>query len=218
MKSEAYRDLQLLDAIGEGAPLTQRALAKRLNVALGVTNLCLKRLARKGYIKVINVQPRRLKYLVTPKGISEKTRLTYEYVAHSFAVFRVARRHLAAALMPVLDAGYGRVALYGTGEAAELAYLSLHELGMEVVGIYGREQRGKTFLGNKVLGIEDLAQAQCDRILVTAFERPEAAVADLLAVGVPAERILTLRGPIAGAADLPDQRRTASSGLPDARQ
>ena len=50
------RDLQLLTAIEEGAPLTQRALAERLGVALGLANLCLKRLARKGYIKVVALQ------------------------------------------------------------------------------------------------------------------------------------------------------------------
>jgi DNA-binding GntR family transcriptional regulator len=46
------RDLQILTAIGEGAPLTQRALAKRLGVALGLTNLYLKRLGHKGLIKI----------------------------------------------------------------------------------------------------------------------------------------------------------------------
>lgn len=56
MTSGPYRDLQLLDMIGEGKPLAQRALSKRLNVAPGVTNVCLKRRATS---RSSTVQPRR---------------------------------------------------------------------------------------------------------------------------------------------------------------
>jgi DNA-binding MarR family transcriptional regulator len=197
MNFGAYRDLQLLDLIGEGKTLTQRALAKKLNVALGVTNLCLKRLARKGYIKIVNIQPRRLRYLVTPKGISEKSRLTYEYVAHSLTFYRVARRHLAEMLAPLRAAGHRRVALYGAGEVAELAYLSLQELEMELVGVYAQEGVGKVFLGGKVLGLDQLVHADFDRIVVATLDQPEQAVEDLVASGVAPEQIVTLRGRVA---------------------
>src|SRR5262249_56679704 len=88
MERHAERDLQILTAIGEGHPLTQRDLAQRLGVALGLTNLYLKRLARKGFIKVVQFPQKpaarkRLRYLVTPTGIAEKSRLTYEDSAYS---------------------------------------------------------------------------------------------------------------------------------------
>ena len=72
------RDLEILTAIGEGRPLSQRVLAQRLGVALGLTNLLLKRLARKGSIKIVEFPKKpaarkRLRYLLTPKGIAEKT-------------------------------------------------------------------------------------------------------------------------------------------------
>src|SRR5205814_2317553 len=53
MRKSRERDLEILTAVGEGRPLTQRALAQRLGVALGLTNLYLKRLASKGLIKII---------------------------------------------------------------------------------------------------------------------------------------------------------------------
>ncbi|MEK7714504.1 MAG: winged helix-turn-helix domain-containing protein, partial [candidate division NC10 bacterium] len=52
MERRVERDLEILIAIGEDRPLTQRALAQRLGVALGLANLYLKRLARKGLIKI----------------------------------------------------------------------------------------------------------------------------------------------------------------------
>jgi DNA-binding MarR family transcriptional regulator len=85
MERQVERDLEILTAIEEGLPLTQRALAERLGVALGLCNLYLKRLARKGYIKIVEfprkpAARKRLRYLLTPRGMAEKTRLTYEHM------------------------------------------------------------------------------------------------------------------------------------------
>src|SRR5438874_8738115 len=82
MERQVERDLEILTAIEEGRPLTQRALAERLGVALGLANLYLKRLARKGCIKIVEFPKKpaarkRLRYLLTPRGVAEKTRLTY---------------------------------------------------------------------------------------------------------------------------------------------
>ena len=46
MERHQERDLEILTAIGEGRPLTQRALAQRLGMALDLTNFYLKRLAK----------------------------------------------------------------------------------------------------------------------------------------------------------------------------
>jgi len=79
----AHRELKVLEAIAEDEQMTQRGLAARLGIALGLTNLYLKRLVRKGYVKCVNVQSNRVLYLITPKGIAEKSRLAYEYMARA---------------------------------------------------------------------------------------------------------------------------------------
>ena len=53
VERQLQRDLEILTAVGEERQLTQRALAQRLGVALGLTNLYLKRLGKKGYIKIV---------------------------------------------------------------------------------------------------------------------------------------------------------------------
>jgi DNA-binding MarR family transcriptional regulator len=117
----SQRDLKILTEIAERLDITQRGLSKSLGIALGLTNLYLKRLARKGYIKISTIAPNRLKYLLTPQGIAEKSRLTYQYVTLSLALSRETRKKLRASLQPLLGDGLKRVALYGTGEACELA-------------------------------------------------------------------------------------------------
>ncbi len=197
MHRQHERNLEILTAIGEGAPVTQRALAAQLGVALGLANLCLKRLASKGLIKVMEFPARpaarkRLRYVLTPKGAAEKTRLSYEYMAYSLRLFRRTRGNLRETMARLHAAGMKRFALCGVGEAAELAYLTLREFGLEPVGVFDREARGQ-FLGFTVRPLEELAGEDVDGVIVATFDRPERRVADLGQLGVPVGKCLTLR-------------------------
>jgi DNA-binding MarR family transcriptional regulator len=197
MERQSQRDLEILTAIGEGRPLTQRALAQRLGVALGLTNLYLKRLARKGYIKIAEfphkpAARKRLRYLLTPRGIAEKTQLTYEHAAYALNLYRRARQTLRESLALLAENGLKRIGLYGTGEAAELAYLTLKELGLEPLAIYER-QAGGQFLGFPVRAVADLAEEEFDCVILATFEHPEQHVAELVRLGLPRKKIVTLR-------------------------
>jgi len=197
VERQRERDLEILTAIDEGESLTQRALAQRLGVALGLANLYLKRLARKGSIKIVEfprkpAAKKRLRYLLTPTGMAEKTRLTYEHMAYSLNLYRRARQTLRESLRHLTERGAKRVALCGTGEAAEVAYLTLRELGLEPIGVFADAAEG-AFLGYRVRALDELVDEDADAIVVATFERPEPALADLTRRGLPRENIVTLR-------------------------
>src|SRR5438132_5621153 len=135
MDVEAHRDLRLLEAVHQDSRVTQRNLASQLGIALGLANIYLKRMIHKGYIKCVNVQPNRISYLITPRGIAEKARLTYEFMDYPLHLYGEVRQHLRGVLQECA-AAHRRVAIYGLGEAAELAYLSLKECGLEPVAIF----------------------------------------------------------------------------------
>ena len=63
---------------------TQRQLAKDLGFSLGKLNYCLKALKNKGFIKISNFKknPNKISYIyvLTPKGINEKTKLTINFM------------------------------------------------------------------------------------------------------------------------------------------
>jgi DNA-binding MarR family transcriptional regulator len=200
VERHAERDLAILSAIDEGRSLSQRALADRLGVALGLTNLLLKRLAKKGYIKIVEFPTKpaarkRLQYLLTPQGIAEKSRLTYEHMTYSLLLYRRARQTLRESLRD-LPSGIKRVALCGTGEPAELAYLSLKEFGLEPVGVFASEAGG-TFLGFPVRCITELQHVDCDGVILATFDRPERYLAELERLNVPPHKVLALRRPAA---------------------
>lgn len=192
MDTEHHRDLRLLEAIEQDERITQRHLARKLGIALGLANVYLKRMIRKGYIKCVTVQSNRLLYLITPKGIAEKTRLSYEFMDYSLHLYREARRQLHAVLEPVARDGRKRIAIYGSGEAAEVAYLSLKEYGLEPVAILGNVD-GRDFLGFAVQDVKTYPSSNYDLVIVATLESPTLIVNELLSLGVRRDRLVTLR-------------------------
>lgn len=192
MDLRQQRDLQLLNEVENNAAVTQRSLAKKLGVALGLTNLYLKRLARKGYIKVTTIPRRRVKYLLTPRGIAEKSRLTYLYMQYSLSYYRDMRQRLKQVLSELSRDGSKQLLIYGTGELAELAYLTLRETGLILVGfVNGKEAR--TFLSCPLWSIEALPELEFDAVLIAELEDTEKIHTLIVGQGTPGEKILMLR-------------------------
>ena len=191
MEREALRDLEILAELARGDEVTQRGLAARLGIALGLTNLYLKRLARKGYIKITSIPPRRVRYLLTPRGMAQKTRLTYEYMDYSRQLYRETRMALRQKLRPLVQRGRPDVALYGTEEAAELAFLTLRELGLDVTAVFGDDAAAKTFLGLPVHPVSELTPDAAELVVVASFTPAPGVVARLRARGLSAAQIVT---------------------------
>lgn len=128
----------LLEAIAEAPDVSQRSLAKQIGIALGLTNLLVKRFVGKGWVRVTHVKPHRVRYLLTPAGLAEKARLSQQAFHNSVQRYRVARTRIhdgfvrLAAEWPA-EAGSRRVVFYGTGEIAEIGYICLQETTFELV-------------------------------------------------------------------------------------
>ncbi len=192
MNDSTYRDLHLLDELTHTPGTTQRELAKRIGVALGLTNLMLRRLAKKGYVKVTGTSRNRLRYLITPKGILEKTRLTYEYLEASLQLYGQVRRFLREQLERTARAGHRRIAVYGTGEMAEIAFLTIRELRLQPVGVVEQEQRPGSFLGYPVQAFRELPRSGVDRVIVCALRGGAAELEALKAQRELAPRLIIL--------------------------
>lgn len=190
MDLQAQRDLQLLNEVEQNAAVTQRTLANNLGVALGLTNLYLKRLARKGYIKITTIPRHRIKYLLTPQGMAEKTRLTYLYMQYSLTYYRDMRERLKVVLTERAKAGAKRIVICGTGELAELAYISLREMDLTLVGFVDGEKG--TFLSYPLWPVDTLLNWEFDMVLIADLEEAKELQARIIKAGVPREKIETL--------------------------
>ncbi len=193
MRAKHQRDLQLLSEIETSEVVTQRGLSKRLGIALGLTNLYLKRLVKKGYVKVVNIQKNRIRYLITPQGIAEKSRLTYEYLQYSLQLYNQARGVLRARLGSLAAQGRKRMVFYGVGEAAELAYLCVREMDLDLVGVVDAEKAGRRFFDHTVLDPKVLPQLEYDCVVVTSFDDGKGLRQQLESMGISSAVVVTMR-------------------------
>ena len=83
MLDDEYR-YKILKQLQQNPDISQRELAKRLNISLGKANFCVKALIEKGLVKADNFKNSTNKigylYLLTPKGIEEKVSLTQRFL------------------------------------------------------------------------------------------------------------------------------------------
>ncbi len=120
-------NLQLLETIEQNPHVTQADLAAQLGVAVGTVNWYVKRLITKGYVKIRRMQRKRLLYLITPRGLAEKSRLGVEYMRVSLHVYRETRSRTQALLNQARRGGYDAVVIEGDGDLAEICRLTCLE-------------------------------------------------------------------------------------------
>lgn len=186
---ETEATLSMLDAIGSGRRLTQRTLAANLGIALGLTNVYLKRCIKKGFVKMRKAPARRYAYYLTAKGFTEKTRLTAKFLSKSFDFFRSARQDCDEVFAECESRGLRRVALVVASDLAEIAVLAALNSAVEVIAVVDAETNHTRLAGIAVA--RDLqAVADADAVIVTDIKRPQAVYDDLVRILGPA-RVLT---------------------------
>lgn len=181
--------LLLLEELSNNQELTQRDLSDRLGIALGLINSYLKNLASKGFITVSGIPRKRYTYYLTPKGFAEKARLTYQHLQNLTALYKIARRDYSLLFTALGKSGIRRVAFCGVDEITEIAYLSLKETQLELVAVADQEPAGRSFFGLRVLSIGELSAAECDRIIITSFQKGEELKGALMVSGADEGRI-----------------------------
>ncbi len=192
MDYQDLRTLQLLEEIERSSTSSQRDLAKKLNISLGLVNSFIKRLAHKGYFKITTIPKNRVKYILTPKGAAEKTQLTYEYIQYSYRYFKEARQKLKQLFMSLEELGVCRIAFYGTGDFAEIAYISLKDTSLQLVLMIDGYHKGDKFFGQSIVSLEDVTPLDFDRILITAVEQRGQIYNMIVDAGIAEDKIVIL--------------------------
>ena len=77
-------EYKVLIHLQENKITTQRNISKNTGLSLGAVNLLLKKMVRKGLIKIEKLNARTMRYILTPKGMQEKSRLTYRFIRQSY--------------------------------------------------------------------------------------------------------------------------------------
>ena len=191
-KDERYT-LEILSRIEENNRITQPEIAGLLGISLGLTNAFIKRIARKGYIKLTTIPRDRAKYLLTAQGIAEKSRLTLNYLQYSISFYKQAKQTISRAYAELEQEGVKDIVFYGIGEIAEIAYILLQQKQMRLTGVIDESHAGSVFMKRNVGTDADLSRMSFDKIIITSFEAPHDIIMKLALSKIPAEKIISLK-------------------------
>lgn len=194
---------RVLEAIEAGEAVSQRALSRRVGIALGLTNLIVRRLADRGWIRVVKLASNQARYMITPEGIAAREELVRAHLQDSLSWYTAARARIRGRLAALSSAWSDadataarsadkRIAFYGAGEVAEIGLMSLHDTDLVLVGVVADAPDG-TLLGRPVLPLEALSGEAVDdepfgRLVVMSFDDDRAIQPKLAARGCPRER------------------------------
>lgn len=163
------KHLDTLLELKDDPSLSQRSLAHRLNISLGLTNSILQNLIHRGLIKVQKMTGRKILYLITPKGMVQATNFIYDRVRETRHYYQYAKDLLTTRFTNLYDKGARKAAIYGTGQLAEITYLSLLDSTLKLHSIISDEPAlaasssssalfKKKFLGHEVLTLPEFVQ------------------------------------------------------------
>ncbi len=184
MDGHAYYEFKILEHLEESPVITHRMAADKLGVSVKLTHSLMRGLIKRGWIHATRKDGRSLYYFLTPQGIAEKVRLTYEFVRFSHQFYKQARRRSSEVCRDLAIAGVRRIAFLGCGDLAEISYLGVSEHGLKLVAVFDDDHAGEAFLGLAIKPSSSLPPGRLagddgstvsrsndfERVLVTSFD------------------------------------------------
>jgi DNA-binding MarR family transcriptional regulator len=173
--SEELRDLRLLEELERNPIISQRELSHKFGIALGVINACLKRMGRKGWIRIRGFDHRKIGYYLTPKGFVEKSRLTFHLVTGIVQHYSELKQVISERLLEMQRDGKKRVVFYGVSDEMEVAYITLQGVNLKLVGIVEDDEKvtPRIIFGYKIEPVSRINELKPDYVLVTSLVESE---------------------------------------------
>jgi len=126
---------QLIVELQRGSNVSQRALARRLGVAVGTVNRLLSDMVEAGYVQVFNRDVRPFAYRVTDDGQRYQRRLGLEHYSWVLGSLHRLEQRIRAKLLELRSRGVERVVFYGAGDVMEATNRVASGVGLQVVGV-----------------------------------------------------------------------------------
>ena len=144
--------LRLLEHVAKDNGVSQAKFAQQVGIAKGLANAYFNRCLQKGLIKLKQVPRQRYLYYLTPKGFTEKARLTAQFISYSYKYYRTSRADLVATMAQAAAQGHNRIGVVGAGELAEIAAIIGGDAAVEIVGYWAANGSRNRIAGLPVVG------------------------------------------------------------------
>jgi len=167
------RELEILERLEGNGHLTQRDLSKEVGIALGLVNHLLKKMVKKGWIKIKNIDSKKIRYLITPEGAREKSSLLYKRVESTIHFYLEAKRVIKDKVIHLKKEGIEDVSIYGINHISEVLFIVLKELGLELKSVVDDKKEGEEWFGYKVIDMDQFVKSNTSVLILASFDKKE---------------------------------------------
>ena len=167
------RELEILERLEGNGHLTQRDLSKEVGIALGLVNHLLKKMVNKGWIKIKNIDSKKIKYLITPEGAREKSSLLYKRVESTIHFYLDAKRVIKEKVIHLKNEGIEEVSIYGINHISEVLFIVLKELGLELSCVVDDNKKGKEWFGYTIVNMDEFLKSNTNVLILASFDKEE---------------------------------------------
>ena len=162
-------DYNILKTIESDSTISQRKLSSQIEINVASVNFALKRLIKKGFIRMVGINPRRIRYYITPEGISKKTQLAYRFFGRNFHFYKEIRNDIESRIVKAANDTETGIAIYGAGKFSEIAYMVVSLMKWRFIGFFLEDSKitNEEIFGHKVQKLESLREMQPCLLLLT---------------------------------------------------
>ena len=169
LQKNELTDYNILKTIESDSTVSQRRLSSQMEINVASVNFALKRLVKKGFVRMVGVNPRRIQYFITPEGLREKIQLAYSFFGRNLHFYKEIRSDIEFRIAKVTNGKEAEIAIYGVGELSEIAYMAVSAMNINFIGFFldGSKITNEEIFGHQVQKLESLKEMQPCLLLLT---------------------------------------------------
>lgn len=122
------KEYKVISELSKNGHTSQRDISKNIDLSLGMVNIILKRLIKKGYIKIKQLDGKKVRYILTPQGFSEKINKSYNYLLKTINITKLLKERIKELILERYSKGLRKFVILGDGELSEITEIALVEL------------------------------------------------------------------------------------------
>jgi len=124
------REFELINIIGAELGSNQRDLSHHMDLSLGQTNMLIRRLIAKGYIRITQLNKKKVRYLLTPKGIAEKMSKSIRYTLKTINSIGLIKEKIKEVVVKSYENGERVFLVLGKSDFAHLIEVVFKEMNL----------------------------------------------------------------------------------------
>jgi len=121
------REFELINILGADLGSNQREISRHMKVSLGMINMLIRRLISKGYIRIEQLNKRKVQYILTPKGFSEKMQKSIKYTMKTISSIGLIRNRVKDVMLDLYKDGVRNFHFYGNPDIRILVEMIYRE-------------------------------------------------------------------------------------------